>query len=175
MDMVKIGQFLSELRKEQKLTQAQLGEKLGVTNKTVSRWETGTYMPPVEMLQLLSKLYGVSLNELLSGKRLSDTAYKEHAEENIKSVLKENSAFTLKEKIVFFKRKWKKNHLPAFMLSAFVFAAVMVCGIVLDNVLKFAAPVLAFLWYILQYNRMMVYVENHAYGAQNPEEKIKTP
>lgn len=41
MDMVKMGSFLAELRKEQKLTQAELGEKLGVTNKTVSRWETG--------------------------------------------------------------------------------------------------------------------------------------
>ena len=50
MDMVKIGQFLSELRRGQGLTQEQLGEELGVTNKTVSRWETGTYLPPVEML-----------------------------------------------------------------------------------------------------------------------------
>lgn len=49
MDMVKMGSFLAELRKEQKLTQAELGEKLGVTNKTVSRWETGTYVPPVDI------------------------------------------------------------------------------------------------------------------------------
>lgn len=57
MDMVKMGSFLAELRKEQKLTQSELGEKLGVTNKTVSRWETGTYMPPVEILEELSRLY----------------------------------------------------------------------------------------------------------------------
>ena len=48
MDMVKIGKFLAELRKGHNLTQEELGEKLGVTNKTISRWETGTYMPPVE-------------------------------------------------------------------------------------------------------------------------------
>ena len=54
MDMVKIGRFLSELRKNHNFTQAELGEKLGVTNKTISRWETGTYMPPVEMLEELS-------------------------------------------------------------------------------------------------------------------------
>ena len=51
MDMVKMGSFLAELRKENKLTQAELGEKLGVTNKTVSRWETGSYMPPAEVLR----------------------------------------------------------------------------------------------------------------------------
>ena len=46
MDLQKTGKFISNLRKEKGLTQEQLGEKLGVTNKTVSRWETGTYLPP---------------------------------------------------------------------------------------------------------------------------------
>ena len=46
MDMISIGKFIAALRKEKGLTQEQLGEKLGVTNKTVSRWETGTYLPP---------------------------------------------------------------------------------------------------------------------------------
>ncbi len=49
MDTVKIGKFLSELRREQELTQEQLAEKLGTSNKTISRWENGNYMPPVEM------------------------------------------------------------------------------------------------------------------------------
>jgi len=71
MDTVKIGKFLSELRREQELTQEQLAEKLGTSNKTISRWENGNYMPPVEMLMELSKFYGVSINEMLSGKRLS--------------------------------------------------------------------------------------------------------
>ena len=58
MDTVKIGKFLSELRREQELTQEQLAEKLGTSNKTISRWENGNYMPPVEMLMELSKFYG---------------------------------------------------------------------------------------------------------------------
>ena len=61
MDTVKIGKFLSELRREQELTQEQLAEKLGTSNKTISRWENGNYMPPVEILMELSKFYGVSL------------------------------------------------------------------------------------------------------------------
>lgn len=64
MDMVKMGSFLAELRKERNLTQAELGEKLGVTNKTISRWETGNYMPSVEMLEELSTMYGMTINEL---------------------------------------------------------------------------------------------------------------
>ena len=80
MDMVKMGSFLAELRKEQKLTQAELGEKLGVTNKTVSRWETGIYMPPVEILEELSRLYGLTINEILSGRKLTTEEYKEMAD-----------------------------------------------------------------------------------------------
>lgn len=83
MDMQKIGSFLAELRKEKNLTQEELGERIGVTNKTVSRWENGNYLPPVEILQTFSKLYRVSINELLSGKRLDNEHYKENAEEFI--------------------------------------------------------------------------------------------
>lgn len=83
MDMQRIGNFLAELRKDRNLTQEELGEQVGVTNKTVSRWENGNYLPPVEILQMLSKLYNVSINELLSGKRFDDEQYKENAEEYI--------------------------------------------------------------------------------------------
>lgn len=83
MNMQQIGNFLAELRKGKNLTQDELGKQIGVTNKTVSRWENGNYLPPIEILQILSKLYSVSINELLSGKRLDDEHYKENAEEYI--------------------------------------------------------------------------------------------
>ena len=83
MDTQKIGKFLKELRKQNNMTQEQLGERIGVTNKTVSRWETGNYMPPIECLKLLSDLYGISINEILSGERLENNAFKEAADENI--------------------------------------------------------------------------------------------
>ena len=59
MDQVKIGKFIAKLRNENNLTQEALGEKLGVTNKTISRWENGHYLPDIEMLQLLSKEFNV--------------------------------------------------------------------------------------------------------------------
>ena len=79
VDLKKIGQFLAKLRQEKKLTQEQLGEKIGVTNKTISRWENGNYLPPVEMLMQLSQFYDISINELLSGERLSEDTFKANA------------------------------------------------------------------------------------------------
>ena len=80
MDLVQIGKFIAELRKEQELTQEQLGEKIGVTNKTISRWENGYYLPPADVLLAMSQLFDVSVNEILSGKRLLAEEYKEAAE-----------------------------------------------------------------------------------------------
>ena len=77
MDQVKIGRFLQELRKEQKLTQEQLAEKLGVARRTVSRWETGSNMPDLDILIELSDLYSVDLRELLNGERKSEKMDKE--------------------------------------------------------------------------------------------------
>lgn len=73
-----IGSFLKELRLEKGLTQDALGEKLGVTNKTISRWENGNYLPPVEMLQKLGELYDIEIEEILNCKRKDFN--KEHAE-----------------------------------------------------------------------------------------------
>ena len=72
MDLLSIGNFIAQLRKQNGLTQEQLGEQIGVTNKTVSRWETGVYMPPADALMKMSELFGVTVNELLSGKSLSE-------------------------------------------------------------------------------------------------------
>ena len=69
MDQVKIGKFISELRKERKLTQEQLAEKLGVSQKSVSRWETGKNMPDMSLLQGLSLELGITVSELLDGER----------------------------------------------------------------------------------------------------------
>lgn len=87
MDQKRIGCFIAELRKEKHLTQVQLGEKLGVTNKTVSRWETGEYMPDLSVIQLLCKELGIDINELLSAERLDDTLFRKHAEDNVLSII----------------------------------------------------------------------------------------
>ena len=96
--MKRIGAFLAELRKEKNLTQDELCEQIGVTNKTISRWENGNYLPPVEMLQILGKFYDVSINEILNGERINDCNYKNISEENVKSALNRSNAIIRKQK-----------------------------------------------------------------------------
>ena len=86
MDQIKIGKFIATLRRQSGLTQEKLGEKIGVTNKTISRWENGNYMPDIEMLQLLAKEFNVSINELLAGQKMSDEEFRKNADENIIAV-----------------------------------------------------------------------------------------
>ena len=77
MDQIKIGKFLQELRKEKGLTQEQLAEQVGVARRTISRWETGSNMPDLDILIELSDFYDVDLRELLSGERRSEQMDKE--------------------------------------------------------------------------------------------------
>ena len=83
MDQMKIGAFIAALRLERGWTQEKLGERLGVTNKTISRWENGNYMPGVEMLTLLGREFGVTLNELLEGRRLNEAEFRTAADEKL--------------------------------------------------------------------------------------------
>ena len=83
------GNFISELRKEKKLTQKELAEKINVSDKAVSRWETGKGYPDVTSLVSLSEYFDVSVNELLAGKRLTAEDIKETADENLISVFEQ--------------------------------------------------------------------------------------
>lgn len=91
MDQCKIGSFIAENRKQKNLTQEMLGEKLGVTNKTVSRWETGKYMPDLDTIPDLCNELGITVNELLCGEHLRDD-YQQQADENIMGVFAKNKS-----------------------------------------------------------------------------------
>lgn len=84
MDQKKIGSFFKELRKEKGLTQEQLAEILGVSGRTVSRWETGYNMPDLGILIHLADFYGVEIRELLDGERKSEIMNKEMEETVVK-------------------------------------------------------------------------------------------
>ncbi len=72
MDQKKIGSFLRELRREQGITQEQFAEKLGVSARTVSRWETGSNMPDISLLSEIADFYDVGIPEIIAGERKSD-------------------------------------------------------------------------------------------------------
>lgn len=88
MDLEKIGRFIAECRKEKGITQAQLAEKINITDKAVSKWETGKGLPDVSIMIELCNILGINVNELLSGERLSEENYQEKANENIVNMIK---------------------------------------------------------------------------------------
>lgn len=91
MDQGKIGKFIAEMRKEQNLTQQDLAEKLGISNKTVSKWECGNGMPDYAVMESLCSVLNINVNELLSGEHLPSQDYSKKAEENMMSLMQESS------------------------------------------------------------------------------------
>ena len=166
MDQIKVGNFIAVMRKEQGFTQEELGERLGVTNKTISRWETGKYMPDIDKLQELSTCLGVSVNELLSGEKLENAAdFVKKADENLVEVLNLHCVFSLQEKIVFYKRKWLKEHKSFIFMWVIIWLALIGATAFLKHPIEYVVgPLAGLIIYGYVRNKMMIYVEKHAFG-----------
>lgn len=80
MNQEKIGRFIAENRKAKKLTQEELAEKLGITNKSISKWENGNCLPDSSLFKPLCKILGISINELFAGEKLNDEEKEEASE-----------------------------------------------------------------------------------------------
>ncbi len=89
MDQIKIGKLIASCRKEQGMTQAILAEKLGISDRAVSKWETGKSMPDSGIMLELCDLLKINVNELLSGERIMAEAYDKRAEENLLAMRRE--------------------------------------------------------------------------------------
>ena len=89
MDQVKIGKFISERRKLKGLTQAQLAEKLDITDRAISKWETGKGIPDASMMLDLCKELEISVNELLSGELIEMSNYDKEVEKNLLDMVKQ--------------------------------------------------------------------------------------
>nr|MBP3259346.1 helix-turn-helix domain-containing protein [Bacilli bacterium] len=165
MNQEKIGKFIAELRKEKKMTQQELADKLNVTDRAVSHWENGRRLPDYSLLKELCDILSISINELFAGEKISNEDYKKKADENLMKAL-ENSSFSLKEKIAYYKKKWKKEHISTFVVAVISWI-VLVISLKIKNVdfylIGTIGGLLALLFYIVLYNRMMIYVENNAY------------
>lgn len=90
MDQIKTGKFISTLRKERELTQIQLADIIGISDKTISKWERGAGLPDVSLMMPLCEALEISVNELLSGEKLAESEYKRKAEATIMDLVKEN-------------------------------------------------------------------------------------
>ena len=89
MDQVKIGKFIAQCRKNKKITQAQLAEKLNITDRAISKWETGNGMPDSSIMIDLCNELGISVNELFSGEVIKMESYNLKAEENLLEMKKQ--------------------------------------------------------------------------------------
>ena len=120
MDLVKIGNFIKECRKAKKLTQVQLAMKIGVSEKTISKWECGNGFPDATLMLPLCKVLGITANELLSGRQLSTAKeYKDLAENNLVS-LKQTQEKTSNFLLTL---EWIIGILSIIILITFVFVA----------------------------------------------------
>ena len=91
MDQIKIGKFIQTLRKDKDLTQAELADKLGVSDRAISKWENGRGLPDYEYIQDLCKELDITYNEFIAGERIEDKDTETKLEENLVTVYKEST------------------------------------------------------------------------------------
>lgn len=146
MDTVKMAEFLTALRKEKKLTQKELAQQLGVTDKAVSKWERGHSCPDISLLARLSEILGVSASELLSGERKTETAPEVEAivETTLRYAGKTTKSRSNKVRAV----------LGVLMTGSFLLAAMVcfICNIAISHTISWAwfpFSSLLFSWLIL--------------------------
>ena len=121
MNQEKIGKFIAKCRKDRNITQAQLAEKLGVTNKSVSRWENGKNMPDYSILKELCNILDIDVNEFLSGEKLRKNEIQSHSIENLDLILKE-----------YYKMK-KQRNIFKYISICVVSISILICifGVIL--------------------------------------------
>lgn len=113
MEQQKIGKFIAECRKEKGLTQVQLAEQLGITNRAVSKWENAKSMPDVSVMTSLCEILDISVNELLSGEKIKMEDYKAKAEANLTELQR-------KQETVRKAKKWRNIVLVVVVILASV-------------------------------------------------------
>ena len=117
MNQTEIGRFIAKCRKEKKLTQAQLAEKLNITDRAVSKWETGKSMPDSSIMLELCEILGITVNELLSGEEIDMESYEKKADENLIALKRKDE------------NNVKKNVIISILYSAAFLTGIMVCFI----------------------------------------------
>ena len=115
MNQTEIGKFIARCRKEKGLTQTQLAEKLSITDRAVSKWETGRSMPDSSIMLKLCEILGVTVNELLSGEEIDTERYEKRADENLIALKRKDE------------NNMNRNATISIIFSAMLLIGVMVC------------------------------------------------
>ena len=115
MNHIEIGEFIAKCRKGKKLTQAQLAERLNITDRAVSKWETGKSMPDSSIMLELCEILGITVNELLSGEKADMESYEKRADENLIALKRKDE------------NNMTKNVIISILFSAALLVGIMVC------------------------------------------------
>ena len=130
MNQEKIGKFICDVRKEKKLTQKQLAEKLGITDRAISKWENGKSLPDLSLLNPLCNILNITLNELLSGEYISKKDNYNSLEQNFVSAIN-------------YSNKKQKIHALVFYLFILLFGSLML----VISMSVFSTPIAFTVWY----------------------------
>ncbi len=114
-NQAEIGKFIAKCRKEKKLTQAQLAEKLNITDRAVSKWETGKSMPDSSIMLELCEILGITVNELLSGEEIDMESFEKKADENLIALKRKDE------------NNMTKNVIISILFSVTLLIGIMVC------------------------------------------------
>lgn len=101
MDQNKIGKFILELRKEKNMSQKELAQKIGVTDRAISKWENGRGMPDLSLMKPLCKELDITINDLLSGERIDKKDYQSKLEENILNTINYSNQLLIKSLLFY--------------------------------------------------------------------------
>lgn len=142
MNLDKIGKFISKCRKDKKLTQEQLSEKLGISDRAVSKWERGLCLPDASIMLPLCEILGINVNELLSGEMINNKDYNKKAEENLLEMAKKEEEQN--------KKMMMYEYVIGFMSSITFFILVFVASYAVDkNIIRIILFILAFVILII--------------------------
>ena len=137
MDQVKIGKFIAERRKNENLTQMQLAEKLGITDRAVSKWERGKALPDSSIMLELCNLLGITVNDLLSGEVISMDNYNQELEKKLLDMVKQKEQAD--------KRLLSTEEVIGITSAVCLFALIMVAALVpMEDMAKVGLIVLGF-------------------------------
>ena len=106
MNQEKIGKFIAKCRKEKNMTQQELADKIGVTDRAISHWENGRRLPDYSLIKKLCDILSISINELFYGEEIPNENYKEKAEDNIEKLINDN-----------YRKKKKMNWIIAILVA----------------------------------------------------------
>lgn len=155
MDQIRIGKFISACRKEQGLTQAQLGERLGITDRAVSKWETGKSMPDSSIMLELCGILDITVNELLTGERIQMEDYSKRAEENLVELKKYEEQARL-----LLQLEWVIGYVCTATFLILLFTAVYLVKEAIWQAVLIASAIVIFgigMWYAMKLERNVGY------------------